>query len=497
MPNRRLILASLFAAVVAFSPQAKADPVAQVYLLTGRGMTDTLKSADLATYTDIVLSFAHPDTNGQMVNGDAVSCMPAPNHSMVTIADLQSAIDFIHTKGKRAVVSLGGAVIPSCAGDWATLMDAAHRPATVQALSDFAGQFKLDGIDVDLESELMTRSVEAGNYVPFVMALSAALHARGKSLSVATGSYVGGMVPLASLPAFDRVGVMAYDDNTPGAEHASMEDFKNQMYLWLGRGVPKDRLVMGLPFYGHGYGEYAVPQPYHDIVATHAPARNADVIGTPCAACSYITFNSPATIAAKTSLALRKAAGVMVWELWQDTPDHSLTQALADGLAKPAPYPVLPAMPELKGTVLARFKSAQWQVSGAEPRSVADKAVAGGRAIRISAPITENPWDVTASLPITSHLKAGRQIAIVFWARVRADDPDTQFAVPVTVEGARTSWMQGSTSITTTWRRVAATGSLKADLSAGAGTIQLMFGAAAKVVDLGPAELVDLGEARP
>jgi len=492
--NMKIVRAALISLIagIAFGSQAVAAPVAQVYVLTGRGMNETLKASDLSPYTDVVLSFAHPDANGQLVNGDSLSCMAAPNHMMATTADLQTAVDFIHAGGKRAIVSLGGAFIPPCAGNWAVLMDGAHRQATVQSLSDFAARFKLDGLDVDLESDLMTKSVEAGNYVPFVMALSQALHGQGKSLSVATGSYVGGMVPVASLPAFDRVGVMAYDNNVPGEEHASPADFKSQMYLWLGRGVPKEKLVMGLPFYGHGYGDYAaVPQPYRDVVAAHAPAHDADLVGSPCATCSYITFNSPATIAAKTSLAVRKAGGVMAWELWQDTPDHVLTQALGAGKAAILPYPPLPAAPEVKGTVLARFKAGQWDVSGADAVPAADKVV--GAVVHVAAPVTENLWDVTASLPIASHLKAGQRIAIVFWARLRADDPDTQFEVPVTIEGATAPYptlMHGRTIVTTAWRKVSVVGTLSADVAPGRANVQVMLGAAAKTVEVGPAEVL-------
>jgi len=480
----------------AFQSQANAKPVAEAYVLTVRGMNDTLKSADLTPYTDIVLSFAHPDVNGQLVRGDSLTCMAGPNRTMVTTTDLQTAIDLIHAGGRHAIVSLGGALIPTCAGDWAAMIAPARRQATVQALSDFAGQFKIDGLDVDIESDLLAKTIEAGDYTPFVKALSEAMHAQGKTLSVATASYAGGMIPVASIPAFDRVGVMAYDNNVPGEEHASPGGFKNELYFWLGRGVTPDKLVMGLPFYGHGYGTYAVPQPYRDIVAAHAPARDADLVGKPCAACSYITFNSPPTITAKTSLAVRKAGGVMVWELSQDTPDHGLTQALATGETATAPYPVTPAAAPVSGTVLTRFKLAQWDVTGAEPAPVADKTVPGGRALRrIAAPITENPWDVSAGLPIASHLKKGQRIAIEFWARVRADDPDTQFEVPVTIEGASEPYptlMSGKATVTTAWRKLVVSGVLSADVTPGSANVEVLLGAAAKTVEVGNAEIVEV-----
>ncbi|WP_443747507.1 glycosyl hydrolase family 18 protein [Asticcacaulis solisilvae] len=484
-----LLLGTAFGAQAAQAPR----PVAQAYVLTLRGANDTLKAADLTPYTDIVLSFAHPDANGQLVSGDTLTCMAGPNHTMVTTADLQSAIDLIHAGGRRAIVSLGGALIPACAGDWADLVGPARRDATVQALSEFADRFKIDGLDVDLESDLLTKTVDAGNYTPFVKVLSAVLHARGKTLSVATASYAGGMIPIDSIPAFDRVGVMAYDNNAPGEEHASPADFKNEMYQWLGRGVAPDRLVVGLPFYGHGYGDYAVPQPYRDIVTAHTPGPQADVVGQLCVGCSYITFNSPSTITAKTSLAVRKVSGVMVWELWQDTPDHGLTQALAAGEKAVVPYPKLPATPAVQGTALTRFKVSQWDVQGAAPVAATDKAVPGGRTVRIVAPITENPWDVSAGLPIASHLKKGQRIAIELWVRVKADDPDTQFEVPVTIEGAAEPYptlLTGKVTVTTAWRKVVVTGVLSADVTPGSANVEVLLGAAAKTVEIGPVTLV-------
>jgi len=482
-----------FLTCLAFGSQASAKPVAQAYVLTLRGMNETLTTADLTPYTDIVLSFAHPDASGQLVSGDSLTCMAGPNRTMVTAADLQAAVDLIHAGGRRALVSLGGALIPACAGDWAAMMAPARRQATAQALSDFADRFKIDGLDVDIESDLLAKTIEAGDYTPFVKALSDVLHAHGKTLSVATASYAGGMIPVDSIPAFDRVGVMAYDNNVPGEEHASPAGFKNEMYFWLGRGVAPDKLVMGLPFYGHGYGAFAVSQPYRDIVAAHAPASDADVVGQLCATCSYISFNSPSTITSKTSLAVRKAGGVMVWELWQDTPDHGLTQALAEGEKAAAPYPVTPAAAPVSGTVLARFKLAQWDVTGASPAPAADKTVPGGQALRIAAPITENPWDVSAGLPIASHLKKGQRIAIEFWARVKADDPDTQFEIPVTVEGAAEPYptlMSGRATVTTAWRKLVVSAVLSADVMPGSANVEVLLGAAAKTVELGPADVL-------
>src|SRR5205085_10228295 len=106
--------------------------------------------------------------------------------------------------------------------------------------------------------------------------------------------------------AFDRVELMAYDNNVPGEEQASPSRFRSELYLWLGRGVPKDRLIVGLPFYGHGYGSYESSYAYRDIAAEFGPPPG-DLIGQLCATCSYVTLNGPATIRQKAALAVAKA----------------------------------------------------------------------------------------------------------------------------------------------------------------------------------------------
>jgi GH18 family chitinase len=105
--------------------------------------------------------------------------------------------------------------------------------------------------------------------------------------------------------------------------------------LWLARGVARERLVLGVPFYGYGFGGAQANWSYRELAAAHSKdATNGDVIGERCAGCRYITHNSPATIAKKARLAAKKAGGVMVWELSQDSPDHALTKAIGRGLSR-------------------------------------------------------------------------------------------------------------------------------------------------------------------
>src|SRR3546814_10487168 len=149
------------------------------------------------------------------------------------------------------------------------------------------------------------------------------MKARGKLLTCATASYEGGMIPQSSITYFDLINVMSYDAIGPswgeaGAEHSSYAMAVRDLDLWLARGVARERLVLGVPFYGYGFGGAQANWSYRELAAAHSKdATNGDVIGERCAGCRYITHNSPATIAKKARLAAKKAGGVMVWELSQ------------------------------------------------------------------------------------------------------------------------------------------------------------------------------------
>ena len=208
----------------------------------------------------------------------------------------------------------------------------AARAAVVRNLVALVDAHGLDGLDVDIEGVLLTQIDKQGDYTPFIAELGAAMRARGKLLTCATASYEGGMVPVSSIRWFDLVNVMSYDAIGPtwgkaGDEHAPLSQAQRDMALWRARGVPRDRLVLGLPFYGYGYGTYRPNYTYREIAAEFAGARG-DVVGERCAGCSYVTYNGLDTLRRKAVLARDEGAGVMVWEITQDTEDARLIRAV-------------------------------------------------------------------------------------------------------------------------------------------------------------------------
>ena len=342
IPLMQWLCGLLIGFTLVLSPAAarSGKPVTVGYLAVFKGLDLSIDRTHLPSFTHFNLSFANPDADGAFVRDGNLTCMTGAFGSRVKVQSLRTTVAKLQAGGAKVLVSVGGGVIPGCSGDWKALLAPGKRAATAAALVALADQLGLDGVDIDLEGELLTAIDRAGNYVPFIEALSTAMKARGKLLTCATASYEGGMIPVASIPYFDLVNVMSYDAIGPswgpsGAEHSTYAMAQRDLDLWLARGVAPERLVLGVPFYGYGFGGEQSNWSYRDLAAAHPDAAKGDTIGKACAGCRYITHNSPATIEAKARLARAKAGGVMVWELSQDTPDHALTRAIHRGLSAP------------------------------------------------------------------------------------------------------------------------------------------------------------------
>jgi chitinase len=331
---RRFLL--FFAATfLAMSPAQSADRgVAIGYIAAFKGLAEIIERGGFENYTHLDLAFVNPSPSGEFLTSDSLACAPAGDGSMVSDTALRTLVASAHQAGAKVLISLGGADIPPCGGDWTKLLAPQSRIKVVDGLADLVDRYGLDGVDIDLEGELLTRIDRDGNYTPFVRDLAAKMHARSRLVTAATGSYPGGMVPDASLPYFDLIGIMSYDAigptwGPPGGEHSSYVQAQEDLALWIRKGVPAAKLALGLPFYGRGFGKYRPNWALREIAAELGERElNGDVVGQRCAGCDYITFNGLPTLERKARLAGAWGAGVMVWETEQDLPDNRAIRRL-------------------------------------------------------------------------------------------------------------------------------------------------------------------------
>ena len=279
----------------------------------------------------------------------------------------------------KLVLSLGGW------DDSAGFSDAAASPegrkAFARSCVDLLLAHDLDGVDLDWEYPVsggapgvVHRPQDKGNFTLLLRELRQALDRQGRRdgrqyvLSIAgavNGGYLNSIEPQAVAETVDHIFLMAYDLHGPWDNTA---DFNAPLYApsdgpprfrasvdygisaWLGRGVPAEKLVLGMPLYGYIYqgvssrnsglyqpyesarsvswdkvkGEYLNRSAYRPL--RHQEAEVPYLYGNR----SFLSYDDPASIAAKAELARRRGlGGVGFWELSQDTEGDLVQSAWA------------------------------------------------------------------------------------------------------------------------------------------------------------------------
>jgi chitinase len=225
-----------------------------------------------------------------------------------------------------------------------------------------------DGIDVDWE---YPHAADAENFLGLLRGLRRAMDGvrPGLLLSVATGPsphmYEGtDMEAVGRL--VDQVGLMTYDFSGPwsgttglvapllSAIPGEVGSVEHSVGAYVEAGVPADKLLIGIPFYGYGW--HQVPEIANGLdqegTAIHGD-RPYSYIQTLVASStvyrdprskapwlfdgdSFWTFDDPASIRAKAGFARdQHLGGLMLWELGEDTSEGTLLQAAHTALASP------------------------------------------------------------------------------------------------------------------------------------------------------------------
>jgi chitinase len=262
--------------------------------------------------THINIAFENPDANGYLTFNSG-------SNTIINAAHAQNVKVFVSLGG--GAISEGGAI----RDNYFNLITPGNRTAFIQKIYDYVIAHNFDGVDVDLEGPAIN-----GDYGGFVIALANKLHSGGKQITAALSEgYGGANVPSSTFAAYDWINIMAYDATGPWApgnpgQHSPYSMAVNQFNYWTGRGLPASKAIIGLPFYGYGFGASANQGiSFANIVAQYPGAENQDQVG------NTIYYNGIPTIKAKTTFAIQNAGGVMIWELSQDaTGSKSLLTAV-------------------------------------------------------------------------------------------------------------------------------------------------------------------------
>jgi hypothetical protein len=248
--------------------------------------------------TDVIYFSADPLASGEL---DTQRLQP---ETLVALRQMKE------THGTRIHISLGGYRRSEDFG--AMVTNKVLRAKFVENLIVFAALNDLDGIDFDWEFPETQREVEG--YIELIKEIGE----HGLITSVALFPSKALDIELYSVA--DRIHVMSYNR---GVQHSTYQQAVEDLAFVVDRGIPIERLILGVPFYGrqtvspYGYFTYA------EIIESYRPPFYVDEIDN-------IYFNGVSTVAKKTCFVLQNNyRGIMIWELGQDSSDEtSLLQTI-------------------------------------------------------------------------------------------------------------------------------------------------------------------------
>nr|WP_312579420.1 glycosyl hydrolase family 18 protein [Sedimentibacter sp.] len=201
------------------------------------------------------------------------------------------------------------------------------RKFFIENVCSLVEEYNLDGVELDWEHP---NKSTAADYEKMVIEMSDALNVRGKELTAAlNGSWYSdwaaedtSVITEECLKRFSFINVMAYDMNNDA--HSPIWFFENSISYWLFRGLPPEKIVMGMPL-------YAKPSwlQYRNLVAQNPEYAYSDYAPTTPLESNYNGIN---TLREKTIIALNRAGGVMLFDINEDTNDETSVVSMIDDL---------------------------------------------------------------------------------------------------------------------------------------------------------------------
>lgn len=262
--------------------------------------------------THINYAFVLPNADGSLQS------LPEPQL-------LRTIVSNAHSNGVKVVVSVGGWNDGDDSAFTAFAKTAEGRNRFTQEVIELVETYQLDGIDIDWEYP--NPGEEAESFRLLMAQLAEAMHSDNKLLTaavIASGN-VGNGVVAEVFNYVDFLNLMAYDKNS--GDHSPYSYAETSIAYWSGRGLAKEKLVLGVPY-------YARPSwlAYKTKVEQNPANACRDTDGT-----DY--WNGIPTIRKKAELA-RNYGGIMTWELSEDTnnSDSLLTAMWESLLNMPASF---------------------------------------------------------------------------------------------------------------------------------------------------------------
>ncbi len=257
--------------------------------------------------------------------------IPQADGSVLPLAEeenVRQLIEKAHNDNCKVYIAVGGWSYNNVALQPA-FEEAAKTPETrkklVESIVNVVENYGFDGVELDWE---YPNADSAKNYEELIIELSSELKSHNKHLTAALngawsateGPEVSKYVTDACLDAFEFISVMSYDMNNE--QHSPFWFANTSIDYWLNRGVPAENIVLGMPLYAR-----PTYMQYRHLVEKDKAFAYTDFAEIDGKASHY---NGLPTLCKKTILAAKKAGGVMLFDVNEDTNDETSIVSMID-----------------------------------------------------------------------------------------------------------------------------------------------------------------------
>jgi chitinase len=314
------------------------------------------ENLDMERLTHVVHAFAWPTAQGELVYADDF------------IND--DLVGKVHENGGFILLALGGW---GNSAAFATMSaDSVARIKFIGQLLEFCLQHDYDGIDIDWEHP--SNSQEKKSMTLLVRDMRAEFNKLMRpqplyiSMAVTAGNWAGQWLDYSELKKYiDWFGCMSYDFHGDWSNHAGHNSplyasggdrcgsvDSGIRYLTQTRGLPKDKVLLGVPFYGRGFNASGLYKPSSGTGSEHRYSAIPGMIGSgwtrhwdDVALVPYlinsdnthiISYDDTLSVRFKAEYAVQhNLKGLMIWALGQDiiNGDQALLPAVSDPILRP------------------------------------------------------------------------------------------------------------------------------------------------------------------
>ena len=287
----------------------------------------------------------------------------------------------------KVLLSIGG----WGAGNFSEMAaDEKHRKTFCRNCLNAVTKYSLDGIDIDWEyptsssAGISSSADDTKNFTLLMKDLRETL-GNDRLLTMASASNAKYVDFKEAIPYMNFVNVMTYDMGHPPKHNSALyrssmasESCDESVAKHLAAGVPYEKMVLGIPFYGHGDGKAF--DDYVDYKDIKIDQSKYSVQWDAAAMVPYVTdatgkmvlnYDDERSVGLKAEYARdKKLAGAMYWNIEADDASHTLGHAVASRLL---PGYIPPAPPEDQNAILVTNPFVQKYLEEVTYKGIADE----------------------------------------------------------------------------------------------------------------------------